>query len=344
MNDGKMTKRVNLVWTSQGLGEEGWIRHLLKPLIGREVVAERFEFVEPGSIYVVGAYGAKRLQQIIPPSFLAALKDVKGKGLIQTGDEYYTGGYAVYRQFDFVLRQYHTALFDRIPEVLTFPLGWPEGTPQRSALKPVEARKYLWSFLGNQTASSRPEMLKALRRIEPQFVYCTAGAAGNKLMSRPEYHALLDDTVFAPCPMGNAVMETWRFYESLEAGCIPIIEARPWMHYHERLLGPHPVPAVYGWSQAARFMKALSKDPDRLQALQQSIVNWWGQCKQSNEARIRRFVSGRYGGIGGQLSTRRLPSTSPWWPLRQQIELLRHQSAMSLFRRVKRPFDRLASK
>ena len=345
MDDKLATKKVNLVWTNRGLEEANWLRYLLGPLIRREVFAEQFEFVEPDSLYVVGANGAKSLQHIVPPSFLAALKSVKGKGLIHVGDEYYAGGYDIYRQFEFVLRQYQTALFDSVPEVLTFPLGWAEGMPQRSALKPVETRKYIWSFLGNQKASSRPEMLRALRQIEPQFVYTyTAGVAGTKRMSRPEYHALLDDTVFAPCPMGNAMLETWRFYEALEAGCIPIIEARPWMHYHERLLGPHPIPTVYGWSQAARLIIALSKDPARLKALQQRIVSWWAQCKQSNQLRINRFINEKLERHDGKLSTRRLPSTSPLWPMRQTIELLRHQSGMALFRRVKRPFVRLASK
>jgi hypothetical protein len=344
MKDDKSERKFNLVWMSQGLGEADWIRHLLRPLICREIVAERYEFIEPGSLYVVGASGAKSLQQIIPPSFLAALRNVKCKGLVHAGDEYYAGGYEVYRQFDFVLRQYHTALFNHVPEVLTFPLGWAEGTPQRSVLKPVEARKYLWSFLGNQTASSRPEMLKALRRIEPQFVYCTAGPAGFNKISRSEYHALLDDTVFAPCPMGNAVMETWRFYEALEAGCIPIIEARPWMRYHERLLGPHPVPVVYGWPRAARLINDLSKDQARLRTLQQSIVSWWEQCKKRNETRIVQFINEESGKQASQLPIRHLPSTSPWWPMRQTIELLRHQSAMSMVRRLSRPLGRLVSK
>lgn len=342
-NGEKVTKGVNLVWTSRGLEEANWLRHLLGPLVRREVFAERFEFVEPDSLFVISAN--KNLHRSIPPSFLAALASVRGKGLIHVGDEYFAGGYDVYREFEFVLRTHHTAWFDGVPEVLTIPLGWAEGMPQRSTLKPVETRKYIWSFLGNQKAASRPEMLRTLRQIKPQFVYAyKAGVAGAQRMPRSEYHALLDDTVFAPCPMGNAMMETWRFYEALEAGCIPIIEARPWMHYHERLLGPHPIPTVYCWSQATRLIKALAKDPERLNALQQRIVSWWARCKQSNQMRINHFVSEKLERHDGKLSTRRIPSTSPLWPIRRMTELLRHQSGMSLFRRVKRPFARLVSK
>jgi NADH:ubiquinone oxidoreductase subunit len=343
MNTGVATNRVNLVWTDRGIEEINWLRHLLGPMILREVVAEKFDFVEQDSVYVVSAN--QNLCSRFPTAFLAAIGKVRGKGLIHVGDEYFAGGYDVYKKFDFVLRTHHTAIFDGVPEVLTIPLGWAEGMPQRSDLKPVETRKYIWSFLGNQKASSRPEMLRALRQIEPQYVHTyTAGVAGAKRVSRPEYHALLDDTVFAPCPMGNAMLETWRFYEALEAGCIPIIEARPWMHYHKRLLGPHPIPTIYRWSQATSLVIALSADPAQLKVLQQRIASWWVQYKQSNQVTIHRFISEKIVGHDGKLSTRRLPSTSPFWPMRQMVELLRHQSPMSLFRRAKRPFARLASK
>jgi hypothetical protein len=343
MEDKQVTKSVNLVWTARDLEETDWLRYLLGPLIRREVFAEQFEFVEPESLYVVSAN--KNLHSCIPRSFLMAIASVQGKGLIHVGDEYCAGGYDVYRTFEFVLRTYHSNWFKTVPEILTFPLGWGEGMPQRSSLKPVENRKYIWSFLGNQDASSRPEMLQALRQIEPQFVYVyTRGAGKTKRMASSEYHALLDDTVFSPCPMGNAMLESWRFYESLEAGCIPIIEARPWMHYHERLLGPHPIPAVYRWSQARSLIQTLSKDPGRLKAMQRGIANWWMQCKQSNQLKISAFINENMSSQEGRLSTRRLPSTSLLWPMHQRIELLRHQSVMSLFRRAKRPFARLAAK
>jgi Exostosin family len=338
-----LAKNVNLVWTRHGLEEADWLRHLLRPLIQREVLAEQFEFIAPESLYVVSAN--KNLHRCIPAAFLSALANVRGKGLIHVGDEYFAGGYEVYRAFDFVLRTHHTAWFEHIPEVLTFPLGWGEGMPRRSKVKPVESRKYIWSFLGNKKASSRPEMLRALRPIEPQFVYVyQAGAAGTQRMSRPEYHALLDDTVFAPCPMGNAMLETWRFYEALEAGCIPIIEARPWMHYHKRLLGSHPIPTVYYWSQAGNLIKAMSKDSERLKILQRQIAGWWTQCKQTAQTRINHFISEKLEAHDGGLSVRHLPSASLLWPMRRFIELLRHQTGMSLFRRVKRPLACLVSK
>lgn len=338
-----MTKSVNLVWASQVLEESNWLRHLLGPLIQCEVLAEQFEFVRPDSLFVVSAN--KNLHRSIPPSFLARLADVRGKGLIHVGDEYFAGGYDVYRKFDFVLRTHHAAWFENIPEVLTIPLGWAEGMPRRSTLMPLGNRKFIWSFVGNQKASSRPEMLRELLEIKPQFVYAyQAGVAGAQQLPRSEYHAILDNTLFAPCPMGNAMLETWRFYEALEAGCIPIIEARPWMHYHERLLGPNPVPTVYCWAQARNLINGLAEDREKLNALQQHILSWWTQCKESFQLKVNQFINEKFETLDVKLSTRRFPSTSPLWPIRRMIELLRHQSGMSLFRRLKRPLARLVAR
>jgi hypothetical protein len=343
VNAEAVIKGVNLVWAKGVPQEANWLRYLLRPLIRRELVAERFEIIEADSIYVVS--GNRNLHVTIPRSFLNAVSSVPGKGLIHVGDEYFAGGYDVYRSFDFVLRTHHACWFKNVSEVLTFPLGWAEGTPRRSTLKPIESRQYIWSFLGNQAASSRAEMLRALRQIKPQFVHSYDGATkASRQMPASEYHAVLEDTAFAPCPMGNAMLETWRFYESLEAGCIPIIEVRPWMHYHERLLGPHPIPTIYYWSQAESLIQKLCKDPGQLRAMQQRISNWWTECKESNQLTINRFISEKMGKRNGNGSISPIPSTSPLWPMRRMFELLRHQSVMSAYRRARRPFAALASK
>ncbi len=343
MNVEAVKKGVNLVWAKGVPLEANWLRYLLRPLIRRELIATQFEVVEPDSIYVVS--GNRNLHVTIPRSFLNAVVGVHGKGLIHVGDEYFAGGYDVYRSFDFVLRTHHACWFKIIPEVFTFPLGWADGTPQRAALKPIETRKNIWCFLGNHKVSSRAEMLRALCQIKPHFVHSFDGATKESRQMPPsEYHAVLEDTVFAPCPMGNAMLETWRFYESLEAGCIPIVEVRPWMHYHERLLGPHPIPTVYYWTQAESLIEKLCKEPNELQALQQRVLNWWTKCKESNQFTINRFISEKMGKRNGNGSISPVPSTSPLWPMRRMIELLRHQSVMSAYRRARRPFAALASK
>jgi hypothetical protein len=46
---------------------------------------------------------------------------VRGKGLFHLADEWFTGGYQMYTKFDFVLRNYHTPIFEN-HGIMTLPL------------------------------------------------------------------------------------------------------------------------------------------------------------------------------------------------------------------------------
>ena len=43
---------------------------------------------------------------------------------------------------------------------------------------------------------------------------------GESLLSRERYVEVMTHSAFAPAPMGNVVIETWRFWEALEYGAM----------------------------------------------------------------------------------------------------------------------------
>jgi hypothetical protein len=100
----------------------------------------------------------------------------------------------------------------------------------------------------------------------------------------------MDDTVVAPCPAGWSNLETFRVYEALEAGCIPIVENRPGFDYFTRLLGPHPMPTVATWGDAATLVKRL-KAEDGLEPLRQTCAAWWAQYKHALTTEVGAFVT-----------------------------------------------------
>jgi hypothetical protein len=328
---------LNLVWTEVELEETDWLRYLLGPSVRHEIVARNFEFVEPNSIYVISSNKDPLLK--LPRGFINALKRVRGKGLIHLSDETLRGGYEVYREFNFVLRNYDASWF-RNPRIHVMPLGWNRYMSEHSSVKPVALRHYQWSFGGNINCSSRAQMMRALDKIGPKYldIYCLSKkpvTAKGKL-SRPEYRAILEDTVFAPCPAGNVVLETFRFYEALELGCIPIVETRILMPYYERLLGPSPVPKVRRWSEAASFIKCMAGDREGLVQLQNEISSWWTRRKQEEQEKIRKFIAC---GIHKEVSNSMVQGwnfrTTHWFQAKRILELLRHQSLGSLHRRLR---------
>ena len=82
-------------------------------------------------------------------------------------------------------------------------------------------------------------MLENLKNVEPHKCYLYDSQSGQPWLDRAEFRALLSDWVFAPCPMGNTVLESFHVYESLEMGCIPVLEHRRWMPYYDRLMPNH---------------------------------------------------------------------------------------------------------
>jgi hypothetical protein len=138
--------------------------------------------------------------------------------------------------------------------------------------------------------------------------------------------------------MGNAILETWRLYESLELGCIPVVETRPSLDYFTGLLGRHPIPSFKNWEAARYYAQDALADKSSLLRMQLEIRDWWTAKKQAVRAQVRHAATGpsrqaalrRYGG----LARNRYPALHE--PLRL-AELLRHQNGASLTGRLKRP-------
>jgi hypothetical protein len=86
---------------------------------------------------------------------------------------------------------------------------------------------------------------------------------------------LLSDTKFIPCPRGNNV-ETFRFYESLECGCIPVFIELP------EVLSNMDIPFIQTntWDQVAELIRELEGDKDAMEAYRSSIQLWWNAHKR----------------------------------------------------------------
>jgi hypothetical protein len=268
--------------------------------------------------------------------------------LLHASDEWYAGGYREYQHFDRVIRTYRTRLAQG-PGIFTIPLGYPNGMagPQplvaSAHIKPAHLRQYLWSFAG-EVKSSRREMVNALRDVGPAFIRDSTGS----WLTADEYRALLLDSVFLPCPMGAVVAETWRLYEALEFGCIPIVEKRWSIDYYRDLFGDDPFLRVTNWKEAGDLMLRLSAptkqtSPELLQ-LQQRTVAWWAAKKDDIKRRLTAFMRGP--SHAAELATfARRPRNRirELHEVLRLIELIRHQSAGSLARRVANPRKVLAA-
>jgi hypothetical protein len=325
---------MTLVWHISDPAERDWLNYLLGSAVDSELTDLEFTTPLSHAIHVVSS-NTHPLMSL--DSYFQECRRLGGQViLVHLSDEWFSGGYRLYGQFDQVLRTHNTWLA-RSPGILTIPLGYPNAGSPSQLSTPASAREYAWSFVG-EVKASRPEMIAAMRSTEPHLVIDTreTRAAGTDRLSKEAYDRLLLKSAFAPCPMGNVVLESWRLYEALEAGAIPLIERRLSMDYYLELLGDHPIPTFRSWSAAAHFCRGLLGDPANLDSLQSTIVAWWAAKKELVRATVVDHISRPsfrtdLCDFALQPANRNAAIFEPF----RLVELVRHQTTWSLLRRLR---------
>ncbi len=313
--------KLEFIWQESGFNERDWIADIFAPVAGEQIFDGDHRIVLDNCL-LIDSYLHSR-----PRDYYAQFRG-KNAWLLHLSDETYEGGYDAYENFCGVFRNYWSGVFNP-KRVFQFPLGYADGLIHDVRGPDPENRKYLWSFVGEAAKSSRPEMARALAPLSPHFGLNTDGSKHQPL-SRREYQDSLFDSIFVPCPMGNVSLESFRVYEALECEAIPILEKRATLDYFKQLFGNHPLPTFGNWNEAARFVRSVREDPNALKELQKRCTDWWRTYKQ----RLREGVESFFGASSGEKPGAfvRWPYSVPGW---QPAELIRHQTATSLARRVR---------
>lgn len=269
--------------------------------------------------------------------------------LLLSPDEYYLAPIDVYRNFCGVFRSHFSGAYDPA-RVLQIPTGYQPGFRPFDASRPASERKYMWSFLGDVKKTTRPECLRSLIPYTPNYWYASDGwtpgrgaAPVSALRPRPthQYFAIVGESAFTPCPMGNVSQESHRPFEALETGSIPVLEKRFLIDAHRSVLGDHPLPTFYSWKEAGAFMSRLWSTPAQLDALQRECLAWWAAYKHRLTERIGEFMS-RLDGQTATARTRYIAAYAriPGWSL---VELTRHHTPRALLRRLERQTRRFVT-
>ncbi len=325
---------LNVVWCNPPayLWEEDWIRSILTGFELAEFHAPQLDCYPDGALFVISS-NFHPLRDA-HARMRGPLASVKGKGLFHLSDEWYSGGYEFYREFDFALRNHHSSIF-RNKGILTLPLGLTNGAKNTSHITPASQRPYIWTFAGTRTAT-RMQMYGAFESLRPSLAYWyDLRRQERPPLDRREFKKLLSQTIFQPCPMGNVMLETFRVYEALEMGCIPLIEQRTWMPYYDRLLPDHPLPSFTQWQAARTFVETYRDKPEELDRLQQRVHGWWQQTKTGLSDEVSNFITaGLNGAFTKDLSQDWQSRSGMGHQLWRLQELVRHGNRASLTERA----------
>ncbi len=221
--------------------------------------------------------------------------------LYHMSDEYLDVGAGVYQHADLAIRN-GSALFSGCENLnlLQLPLGFGVGFQNTGGMGiPASQRAYSVAFLGRMKHERQSEMLPALRVVPGEFFLRETQTWAEALRNfNQSSTSIYRQSVFVPCPKGNWNPECNRLYDALEWGCIPLIRnytETPYQDgYHSKLLGPHPLPEFDHWDAAADFACEMLQRPERLNALQVEIFNWWRDYRNDLRSRLDNRLAGLF--------------------------------------------------
>jgi len=169
------------------------------------------------------------------------------------------------------------------PKVITIPLGyhWPINKVN------TNPRKYTWSFIGTNW-NNRREDLEPLLSVDPtkHFIQWFSSWNDPNQFTEEQYIDLLLNSIFIPCPGGNNI-ETFRLYETLEAGCVPLCVEIPDVILDSKV----PIIKLRSWSDAPYLIREFKKYPDKLNGYIKILLSEWNKYKTELKDKLSKVVN-----------------------------------------------------
>ena len=179
-----------------------------------------------------------------------------------------------------VIRNYVRSDIPILDHIITIPLGF----HHKADTNPIFNDRIIgWSFHGTNWFN-RKELLKPLCDITPYHCHFTDYWNDPKQTSENAYLGRLTNSKFCPILRGNNI-ETFRLYEALEAGTIPIYvrtegDDEFWKFISKKL----GLVYLTSWENAVEFIKTLLSDTNRAEIYRQELITCWTSWK--NEIKI----------------------------------------------------------
>ena len=207
----------------------------------------------------------------------------KGKAfsILHLSDEYGTDFIDYYNlsMCKKVYRNYTRAFPESIAaKIVQLPLGYSKNLTIESA-KLEQTRTLSWSLFATAW-HNRHDVVKIIENIQGTCEYKLFPTWNDpEQLDCNTYSDKLYSSIFVPCVRGNN-LETFRFYEALECGAIPIYvkeENDPFFSFVSEKL---PIIALDNWHDALHFMKILLRNREKLMQYRTEILQKWKAWKE----------------------------------------------------------------
>jgi hypothetical protein len=327
-----MTKTINLIWWQFDPHlsyEYDWLNSLLSDFkvnhivdLDNKVFLDNAVIVANLSQIFFTRHGSRKEYDNELQQFHNYIKRYRNEGkrvgLFHLGDELYKESTSFYKDLDFIFRAYYREeAHKQYRSCYYLPLGYSSGFCSGLVPRKITEREYSWSFAG-QLKGSRYEMIEYAKCIPGGKYHATNQWNDPNGLTTKDYATLLSNTVFSPCPIGNFSVDCFRVYESLEAGAIPIIEAKGVREALSAFFNPHhiikygirdqkiwlrnyrywekafsedfPCPLIYNWKDLDMLTSSID-----VESTSEKIQIWWKGYKQSLAQSIQTTIEETFG-------------------------------------------------
>ena len=160
---------------------------------------------------------------------------------------------------------------------------------EKTTKKTLNEKKYIWSYLGTVHHASRFDLTYQLKKIEPNFLKKTQAFGSKDSLDSKSYYNILNESIFLPIPIGFIHPETYRLFECLEIGCIPVVESPK--NFFDLLFPNNPFIKIELWKDAVNIINDLKNNPEVLEKKRNDCINWWSNTKLNYQEKICKIVN-----------------------------------------------------
>ena len=209
--------------------------------------------------------------------------------LIHLGDEGGTDELNfIYENCKHVWRTFGLPRHFRNNKISSIPIGYKSGSFLNHK-KDILKRNYFWSFMGTTHGSSRHDLIFQHNEIKPNFTKYTDIFASKDSLKTEKYYEILQESIFVLVPHGYVHPETYRLYEGIECGCIPIVE-NPHQFY-ERFIPNNPFIKINLWKESSIIIKDLLNNKKALKEKSDEINIWWKNHKLEIKNKFNKIIN-----------------------------------------------------
>lgn len=278
---------IDCVWYNRQRGS--WDHGLLQEIFRKnpqhflEWNLERNPILPRAIVIVVGKPDVKELREY--------LSKMTSGIVILTSEEdaYFDWKAAIPKHLEVWTQYYSSSTKSEIKERLL--LGAPNRLKNYKINKHLP-KKYLWSFVGQVQNPFRQQCVDVLKTLPDGYLQICSmfGGEGENGMEYQEYLDIMCQSHYVICPAGSMCVDSFRLYEAIECGAIPITDVRAprdpeGFDYWKEVFPEMDVlyKATPNWKEALELMPHMTLDADFFEY-------WWNEYKQELEEKLIRYA------------------------------------------------------